>query len=234
MNKIIKSVMLAFAMFASFAANAIPVPVPKLTPDFIDFLIDSTNGGSLVWDTGSNRLVGSGINIFSVVSQTFDRTPVIGPLPCRGCVLSFVSGMHTVGGDFGGDLAGSSIAISAGGVPLMAGSFTDGAVISTSKGLFNMLGAGFVDMKNPELATALGFGPGITSWTGGLNLQFASRTGFKAGAPLNLYSGDVTNTPATPPSEVPVPAAAWLFGSGLIGLVGVARRTSASDFSVTV
>jgi hypothetical protein len=28
-------------------------------------------------------------------------------------------------------------------------------------------------------------------------------------------------------SEVPVPAAAWLFGSGLLGLVGVARRKSA-------
>jgi len=26
------------------------------------------------------------------------------------------------------------------------------------------------------------------------------------------------------PSAVPVPAAVWLFGSGLIGLVGVARR----------
>jgi len=28
----------------------------------------------------------------------------------------------------------------------------------------------------------------------------------------------------TPPPAVPVPAAAWLFGSGLLGLVGVARR----------
>lgn len=27
-----------------------------------------------------------------------------------------------------------------------------------------------------------------------------------------------------PPSEIPVPAAVWLFGSGLLGLVGVARR----------
>mgnify|MGYP001822172718 CR=1 FL=1 len=34
---------------------------------------------------------------------------------------------------------------------------------------------------------------------------------------LSIYG-----TPAVP--EVPVPAAAWLFGSGLIGLVGVARR----------
>lgn len=29
------------------------------------------------------------------------------------------------------------------------------------------------------------------------------------------------------PSAVPVPAAAWLFGSGLLGLIGVARRKSA-------
>jgi hypothetical protein len=25
-------------------------------------------------------------------------------------------------------------------------------------------------------------------------------------------------------SQVPIPAAAWLFGSGLLGLVGIARR----------
>ena len=31
----------------------------------------------------------------------------------------------------------------------------------------------------------------------------------------------------TPPSEVPVPAALWLFGSGLLGLVGMARRKKA-------
>lgn len=35
-----------------------------------------------------------------------------------------------------------------------------------------------------------------------------------------VQSGDV--------SAVPVPAAAWLFGSGLLGLVGVARRKSAN------
>ncbi len=37
--------------------------------------------------------------------------------------------------------------------------------------------------------------------------------------------GVVDTTLAT--SEVPVPAAVWLFGSGLVGLVGVARRKSA-------
>lgn len=35
---------------------------------------------------------------------------------------------------------------------------------------------------------------------------------------------NVTITAAGTPPEVPVPAAVWLFGSGLVGLVGVARR----------
>jgi len=41
----------------------------------------------------------------------------------------------------------------------------------------------------------------------------------------NLYATwQVTTLPLTP---VPVPAAVWLFGSGLLGLVGVARRKAA-------
>lgn len=36
------------------------------------------------------------------------------------------------------------------------------------------------------------------------------------------FTGDITSVIA--PAAVPVPAAVWLFGSGLVGLVGVARR----------
>ena len=32
----------------------------------------------------------------------------------------------------------------------------------------------------------------------------------------------------TPPGEVPIPAAVWLFGSGLLGMVAIARRKKAS------
>ena len=30
--------------------------------------------------------------------------------------------------------------------------------------------------------------------------------------------------PSNPPGEIPIPAAIWLFGSGLLGLVGISRR----------
>lgn len=42
-------------------------------------------------------------------------------------------------------------------------------------------------------------------------------------------NGTLENTPGstTPPPPVPVPAALWLFGSGLLGLAGVGRRKAA-------
>lgn len=221
MNKLIHSAMFAVAMFASIGAKAL-----SLSPDVIDFLIPSDNGGALTWDTASDRLVGGGINIASVVSQTLPGlSDVVGPIPCPGCVLSFKTGSHTAGGDFSGGLDDSTIIITAGATPLMVGKFIDGYVVSTGAG-FKILGAGFVDIKAPEFAALMGFSPDITSWTGALNLQFATTTGFKPGARFSPMSGDVTNMPGTPPSEVPVPGAVWLFGSGLLGLVRVARSKS--------
>ncbi|MBI5042207.1 MAG: VPLPA-CTERM sorting domain-containing protein, partial [Gammaproteobacteria bacterium] len=40
------------------------------------------------------------------------------------------------------------------------------------------------------------------------------------------YNEDKINLSGSATSAVPVPAAAWLFASGLLGLVGVARRRS--------
>jgi hypothetical protein len=49
-------------------------------------------------------------------------------------------------------------------------------------------------------------------------------TGF---SDLGEYSLNVACTYGSCPSTVPVPTAAWLFGSGLLGLVGIARRRDA-------
>ena len=58
---------------------------------------------------------------------------------------------------------------------------------------------------------------------------------FQQAQPFNGFNGnfDITTMhvdaiTVTPPSTVPVPAAVWLFGSGLVGLVGVARRRRSS------
>ena len=40
--------------------------------------------------------------------------------------------------------------------------------------------------------------------------------------------GEVWNTQILSVSAVPVPAAVWLFGSGLIGLIGFAKRKKGS------
>jgi len=101
---------------------------------------------------------------------------------------------------------------------------------------------GLVDVATNNIP----FLPGITwgyNTTSGLQLNGAGGASFTVAQPGNLaetggpaggaavagfvllgnaagifMSGDLTMT------EVPVPAAAWMFGSGLIGLAGVARR----------
>lgn len=48
-------------------------------------------------------------------------------------------------------------------------------------------------------------------------------TPMAAGGPFQYFNANF-NANMTPVAPVPVPAAAWLFGSGLLGLVGIARR----------
>lgn len=60
--------------------------------------------------------------------------------------------------------------------------------------------------SNPEPFSSAGYPP-VAYFYGAGNVRFA----------VDSYS-------FTPPSSVPVPAAAWLFGSALLGLGGMARR----------
>lgn len=61
----------------------------------------------------------------------------------------------------------------------------------------------------------------IGLFSGGSERIWADSSGFNNTTP-NFVDGTVTVNP------VPVPAAVWLFGSGLLGLIGVARRRNAT------
>jgi hypothetical protein len=62
-------------------------------------------------------------------------------------------------------------------------------------------------------------GPDVS---GGVTLEMTAICGADAGCFSNVFIDNVSITADV--SAVPVPAAVWLFGSGLLGLVGVARR----------
>ncbi|HKJ10104.1 MAG TPA: VPLPA-CTERM sorting domain-containing protein, partial [Gammaproteobacteria bacterium] len=42
--------------------------------------------------------------------------------------------------------------------------------------------------------------------------------------PLNYVNSSLSSLTLTAPAAVPLPGAVWLFGSGLVGLAGFARR----------
>ena len=69
--------------------------------------------------------------------------------------------------------------------------------------------------------------PTTTTWAGQLVSvgNVGTQWGSFAGTPYTeVYNIEVTGPT---PSVIPIPAAAWLFGSALLGLVGVARRKKA-------
>ena len=77
------------------------------------------------------------------------------------------------------------------------------------------------DINDNEIFIGSFFVPntnGDNKWN---QLDFSSATGVKRMVIEMKGSGAIDNLEYT---VVPIPAAAWLFGSGLIGLVGIARR----------
>ena len=86
---------------------------------------------------------------------------------------------------------------------------------------FKVTFGSFSDTKNADLLSHYGLTPG-TPFQGALTLLFAA-TDNGAGSPFtstSVFSGNVVNSPAV----VPLPAAAWLFGSALVGLAGTLRK----------
>jgi len=97
-----------------------------------------------------------------------------------------------------------------------------------SKGKFP-IGVTPIATSSFNVAGSTGFGTtlgqlslGTDDGIGGTPMDNGPFSGFNAN--FDITSVTVTNVGGGNPPAVPVPAAVWLFGSGLLGLVGVARR----------
>jgi len=113
------------------------------------------------------------------------------------------------------NVVGTGIALDASGnIFISTPGRTDLALLSNSIYMFNPS-----DLLNPLLIAS------FDSTVGELTFDDAG----------NLYTIDnIDNLSIIKLSAVPIPAAVWLFGSGLIGLIGVARRKKAERFNACV
>ena len=197
-NKIFRTFsFITYLAVAAFSTNASAAPV---VIDFGTGLAGS--GGTVVYD--GTDVIGTGINIGSLeaVGTSLDSVYVTNAL------LNFNTSLNTITVD--GTIAGLNINTS---ITLLTGSFNNWSY--SSNGFSAVFSGDGIDVKHDDLLTVLGVD---------LNTQFEFFS-FSLGYDFDL-DGNATaiSTDIINASVVPVPAAVWLFGSGLIGLVGVARR----------
>ena len=74
-----------------------------------------------------------------------------------------------------------------------------------------------------NVSTTINIGPDVAE---GISLELVAICGGEVGCQSNIFWDNISITADV--AAVPVPAAAWLFGSGLLGLIGVARRKKAA------
>lgn len=177
----------------------------------VDLNIDfaGIRGGSLDGVTGGDATgTNIGIDVMSIAGAEFNG----------GAVAEY----EVTNGALNFDTAANTFVIS-GTVTIdntvVSGTLFDGGMVSASftSGLFDVFQTDGSGVMSNSLLTAIGE-PVSSNPFAFVGFSLESRDG-------TLNSTDVLSTsigPRTP--EVPIPAAVWLFGSGLIGLVGVARR----------
>jgi hypothetical protein len=171
--------------------------------------------------------IGNGQNIVGAVtsftfSETFNNVDITLPFDCFSCTgtvfLSDQIGAGTTVANVARILTVESLVSQTvfDGLTLGSGTYFVGMVIDSGFAVWDTT-------TSPSLFTV----PGTAAAS---PTQYTSTT-FDAGFhPASDFLADLTANNALmisidgTVSSVPIPAAAWLFGSGLIGLIGVARR----------
>ena len=199
----------------------------------IDFNLSAPTSGTITYGGGGGALIGNNIEVDNVVGLSTPANANVTSV-CLSCLLNFNSGTLTGSGPQNGGWwsfgSGGTISITGGvqlqggtdiplGTTLLTGSFNN-AFVQDLGTQFKVTFGSFTDTKNADLLSYYGLPLG--SYNGALTLLFAAPDNGAGSAftSTSIFSGNVVNAPAA----VPLPAAAWLFGSGLIGFAGVLRK----------
>jgi hypothetical protein len=216
---------------AIFAAPASAVPT-------LDFGIESPTLGSISYDGGANPLIGTNIQIDSVIGL---NTPLLAniTLPLTNAVLKFKTGNLTryindennpLKAYYFGEGGSESITIVGGakdqiaGTTLLTGKIDSVTVIAQgplSKASF----ATFMDFKSPELLKLFGLPTALPDgnpfpYVGNFNISFSTNSSLPPSpfASTRIFGGNLTNSP------VPEPSTLLLLISGLAGLIFMAAK----------
>jgi hypothetical protein len=249
------AIVTAMALGAGMASAATTITLLDNTSPTVGFPSDSNGGGDFaaglefrVMNNGSASGFGEKDIVNGGETWSFDdtniMTAVAGTATVPDATMQPPSGL-AVGGTgpglfqnatfFGGDFGFLAPTTStAAGIANGAGS-----IINISGDNFDVLFPIMEAHWNGSLFTMGSSTGGVTmnctGWTSGtgqctgVHLIDATEdsAGF-AGQSLNFDFGVMVEISVEPPEPIPVPAAVWLFGSGLVGLVGVARRKKAA------
>jgi hypothetical protein len=205
------------AVVVSVLALVIAV-VPAAATPALDFGIIAPTSGSISYAGGAAPLIGSGIDVNTVVGLDTPLNDGV-TITLSNYYLDFQTGPSTGAWEWGGG-ASSFITISNGTTDLLWGEFGT-ASISRNNNNFYIAGSSFYDYKLKRLLNFYGLGQFADSvWNGNFNISFNAADTDKGNAVTStrVLSGDVFNTP------VPEAGTIFVFGSGLLLLVGFLRR----------
>jgi len=168
------------------------------------------------WTVGTSATFTADEDSVKFTTVTFDHT---------------AAGTLTTGGTDGGWRDGSGNPVSEMGhmyyvnlanLGYCSSATTTGCTVPTGWGLANT--SPFTNLQSAQYWTGLDYETTLTNaWNFDFNVGFQGQGNKSNGSIVwAVHDGDVANL-----SSVPLPTAVWLFGSGLIGLIGIARKKTA-------